>query len=218
MLFSVTTIVRLCGIAGILGALITGGGDLLYHYVPGSQQPPAERMAGLPQARLVAAGVLGLLGSWLYLLSVFHIYFAFLPVGSSFAISVSITFALVAVAYGVGHASYYAIGSGAKLARANGLDIVAAAQSGGALFSRIVMITYIPVAIASLLMLYGILSGRSSYPRWLVLFLPIVPYLLRTPILKIVGGSAREILRDSYDNFVFLVFFLVSTIVLWNLG
>jgi len=215
MPFQTVTIIRFCGIAGILGALIMGTGDLLYHHIPDSRLSLSERMSSLPQDRLVKAGALGLIGSWLYCLSAFHLYYVFLPVGIDFALAISCSFAMVAIAYGVGHASYYAIGSSAKVARENNLDIEAAGKMGEALFSRIVLITYIPVAIAMLLMLYGIVSGRSAYPIWMAVFLPIVPYLLRVPVLKILRGKARELVRDSYDNFVLLIFFLMSTIVLW---
>ncbi|MCX6058742.1 MAG: hypothetical protein NTW69_11395 [Chloroflexi bacterium] len=216
MPFQSIIIVRLCGIAGVLGALIMGTGDLLYHHIPGSKLSLADRMSSFPQKRLVTAGIFGLIGSWLYMLSVFHIYFAFLSVGAGFALSVSFSFTMVAIAYGVAHASYYAIASSAKVARENNLDVEAAGKIGEALFSRVVLVTYIPVAISMLLMLYGVFSGRSAYPIWMVIFLPIVPYLLRIPILKILSGRAHELVRDSYDNFVLLLFFIMSTIVLWN--
>jgi hypothetical protein len=216
MPFQTITIIRLCGIAGVFGALIMATGDLLYHHIPGSKLSLADRMSSLPQKRLVTAGILGLIGSWLYVLSVFHIYFAFLSVGTGFALSVSFAFAMVAIAYGVGHASYYAIGSSAKVARENNLDVELAGKMGEALFSRVTLVTYIHVAIAMLLMLYGIFSGRSAYPLWMVIFLPIVPYLLRSPVLKILSGKTHELVRDSYDNFVLLIFFIMSTIVLWN--
>jgi hypothetical protein len=209
------TILRLCGITGILGALVTGIGDLLYNHIPDSKQTLYEKMSSMPQKRLVNAGVMGLIGSWLYFFSAFHLYYVFLPVGINFALAVSLSFALVAIAYGVDHASYYAIGSTAKVAHENQLNIESAGKMGEALFSKLVLITYAPVVILSLLMVYGVLSGRSSYPIWMVIFLPIVPYLLRVPILKILRGRLHELVRDSYDNFVLLVFFLVSTIVLW---
>ena len=216
MPFETITIIRLCGIAGILGALTTGFGDLLYNHIPGSQQTLYEKMSTFPQKRLVTAGILGLIGSWLYLFSVFHLYYAFLSVGSLFALAVSISFALVAIAYGVAHASYYAIGSAAKIALDNQLDVVSAGKLGEALFSKIVLITYIPVLVVSLLMIYGVISGRSAYPIWMVLFLPIIPYLLRPVVLKILPGRSHELVRDSYDNFVLLVYFLMSTFVLWD--
>jgi hypothetical protein len=217
MPFETITILRLCGIAGILGALVTGFGDLLYNYVPGSKQTLYEKMSTFSQKRLVSAGTLGLVGSWLYFLSVFHLYFAFQPVGEGISLAIAITFAWVAIAYGVAHASYFAIGSNSKFARDNGLDIGAAGKAGEALFTRIVAITYIPVAITSLLMVYGVITGHSAYPIWMVLLLPIVPYLLRPMALKILRGRVRELIRDSYDNFVLLVYFLASTIVLWSM-
>ena len=209
------TIIRLCGLAGIIGALTTGAGDLLYNHIPGSTQTLFEKMSSLPQKRLVTAGILGLIGSWLYFFSAFHLYYAFLPVGNNFALALSLSLALVAISYGVDHASYYAIGSTAKVARENQLDIESAGKLGEALFSKLVLITYAPVVVLSLLMVYGVLSGRSAYPIWMAVFLPIVPYLLRVPVLKILRGRLHELVRDSYDNFVLLVFFLVSTLVLW---
>ena len=217
MNFETITIVRLCGIAGILGALITGAGDLLYNHIPGSTQTIYEKMSSLSQRRLVSAGALGLIGSWLYLIGALHLYFVFQSAGEDLTLSIAITFAWVAIAYGIAHASYFAIGSNAKLARENGLDIVQAGKAGEALFTKIVMITYIPVAIASFFMVYGVVTAHSAYPIWMVIFLPIVPYLLRPVVLKIIRGRVHEIIRDSFDNFVLFVFFLISTIVVWNM-
>ena len=211
------TIIRLCGIAGLLGGLITGIGDLLYNHIPGSTQTLYEKMSTFPQKRLVTAGILGLIGSWLYLFGVFHVYYAFLSAGNLIALTVSISFALVAVAYGVAHASYYAIGSAVKVAQENQLDVTSAGKWGEALYLKLVLITYIPVVVFSLLTIYAVIAGRSAYPIWMFIFLPIVPYLLRSVVLKILRGRVHEIIRDSYDNFVLLLYFLVSTLVLWNI-
>jgi hypothetical protein len=66
------------------------------------------------------------------------------------------------------------------------------------------------------MMIYVVLSGRSLYPRWMVLFLPVVIYLLKTPVVRLLKGRLREIINDSYDNISLFVFYVVSTIVLWN--
>jgi hypothetical protein len=50
----------------------------------------------------------------------------------------------------------------------------------------------------------------------MVVFLPIVFYLLKTPVTRILKGSLREIINDSYDNFILFVFYVLSTVVLWN--
>jgi hypothetical protein len=67
-----------------------------------------------------------------------------------------------------------------------------------------------------LMMLYGIVTGQSMYPRWMVIFLPIIIYLLKTPVTRILKGRLREIINDSYDNIVLFVFYILSTAVLWN--
>ena len=215
MFILTTWALRCFGLSGIVGAVIFICGDLLYNHIPGSTQTLYEKMSSLPQKRLVTAGVLGLIGSWFYLFGSLHIFYAFLLVGENFALATAIVFALIAIAYGVAHSSYYAIASTTKVARENQLDIEAAGKIGEALFSKLVLITYIPVVIVSLLMIYGVLSGRSMYPIWMVVFLPIIPYLLRVPLLEILRGRVHELVRDSYDNFVLLVYFLMSTIVLW---
>lgn len=217
MLFETITIIRLCGIAGIVGALTMGLGDLLYNHIPGSKKTLYEKMSTFSQKRLVTAGIFGLIGSWLYLFSAFHVYYAFLSVGKLFALAMALSFALVAIAYGVGHASYFAIAVAVKIAHDNQLDVTSAGKSGEVLFSKIVLITYIPVAFFSLPTMYGVISGRSAYPIWMLIFLPIIPYLLRPLVLKVLRGRVHELIRDSYDNFVLLLYFFVSTLVLWNI-
>lgn len=216
MPFETITIIRLCGIAGIVGALLTGIGDLLYNHIPGSTQTLYEKMSTFTQKRLVTAGLMGLIGCWLYLFSVPHLYYAFLPAGEGLAWTLSIAFALVAAAYGVGHAAYYAIGSAVKVAKDHQLDVEAAGKQGAALFPKIVLLTYLPVSVVSILMIYGVVTAGSAYPVWMFIFLPIIPYLLRPIVLKVLRGRVHELIRDSYDNFVLLLYFFVSTLVLWR--
>ncbi len=207
---------RLFGISGILGSMVFIIGDLLYNHIPGSSKSPVEKMSIMPESRLLNAGTLGLFGCWLYTLGSAQIYIAFRPGGTSFALGVFLAFAAVMICYGITHTAYFSIGSGAKVAVQLGSGAESGGRLGNALFQRLVIITYIPAAIASSMMLYGIVTGHSMYPRWMALFLPVVIYLLKTPVVRIFRGRPREIINDSYDNMVLLVFYVLSTIVLWN--
>jgi hypothetical protein len=207
---------RWSGISGILGAVLFIAGDLLYNHVPGSNQNPAQKMSRLPESRLLNAGTLGLVGCWLYCLGSAHLYLAFQPAGASFDWLVFILFAAVMVCYGISHTAYFAIASGAQTAARLGAEAETGGRLGNAFFKRLVTITYAPVLLASLMMIYGVLSGRSFYPVWMVIFLPVVIYLLKTPVVRILRGHLREVINDAYDNISLLVFFAVSTIVLWN--
>jgi hypothetical protein len=218
MVFNPVFVLRLCGLAGILGALLFIAGDLLYQHIPGSKASLAHKMAVLSPARLCWAALLGLPGSWLYVLGSAQLYFAFQPAGAFLAGITSVAFAAVMIAYGLAHVAYYAIASGVLVAVQNGLDAEQGAAPGSRLYSRLVNVIYVPVIIASALMLYLVGTGQSLYPRWMLVFLPIFLYLLKNPVVKLLPGRLSELARDSYDNQVLLIFFLLSTIVLWRGG
>jgi hypothetical protein len=129
---------------------------------------------------------------------------------------VALTFAAVMIGYGLSHTAYFSIAVGAKIASQHGSDVESGGKPGTTLFQRLVSITYIPVAISSLITFYGIIAGKSMYPRWMVVFLPIVLYLLKAPVMRLLSGRIKELVHDSYDNMVLFVFYLLSTIVLWN--
>ncbi|MBN2388126.1 MAG: hypothetical protein JXB85_14005 [Anaerolineales bacterium] len=207
---------RLLGISGILGSILFILGDLLYNHVPGSIDSPAVKMSTMPESRLLSAGTLGLIGCWLYTLASLHLFIAFQPAGVIFAILSWLAFAATLISYGISHTAYFAIAAGAQVATQLGSGPLSGGKLGNALFQRLVYITYLPAAVFSLMMIYGIVSGRSMYPRWMVAFLPTVLYLLKTPVTRILKGHLQEIIHDSYDNIVLFVFFVLSTIVLWN--
>jgi hypothetical protein len=216
MFFYTTWALRWFGLSGIVGALIFICGDLLYNHVPGSSASPTVKMGSLPQSRLLLAGTAGLIGCWFYVLAAWHLYLAFRQAGEVFAFVLLLAFGAVMICYGISHTAYFAIAAGAQVAANDGTDVEQGGKLGNVFFQRLVTITYIPVVAASLMMLYGIITGHSLYPKWMVLFLPIVIYLLKTPIVRILKGRMRELVNDSYDNIVLFVFYLISTIVLWN--
>jgi len=207
---------RLFGISGIIGSILFIFGDLLYNHIPGSKNNPTMKMSTMSESRLLSAGTLGLIGCWFYILASLHLYIAFRSVGDIFAFIFLLAFAAVMICYGISHTAYFAIAAGAQVAARLGSDVESGGKLGNTFFQRLVYITYIPVAISSLMMIYGIVTGQSMYPRWMVVFLPIVIYLIKTPITRVLRGRLREIVNDSYDNVVFFVFFLLSTVILWN--
>jgi hypothetical protein len=207
---------RIFGLAGVLGAILFICGDLLYNHIPGSSLSPTEKMGRMTESRLLNAGTLGLIGCWFYTLASMHLYLAFLPVGKVFAFILLLAFGMVMICYGISHTAYFSIAAGAQAALKAGAKAETGGRLGNAFFTRLVSITYVPVAIVSGMMAYGILSTRSLYSWWMVFFLPVVLYLLKAPIVRILKGHLREVVNDSYDNVVLFVFFLLSTIILWN--
>ena len=207
---------RLLGISGIFGAILFITGDLLYNHVPGSRDSPTVKMSRMPESRLLNAGTLGLIGCWFYSLASLLFLMVFQPAGEVFAFIVFLAFAAVMICYGISHTAYFSIAIGAKVSERLGSDVELGGKSGNTLFQRLVYITYIPVAVSSLMMFYGIVVGKSLYPRWMAVCLPMVIYLLKSPITRLLKGRIKEIVNDSYDNIVLFVFYVLSTILLWN--
>ena len=207
---------RWFGISGIIGSILFIIGDLLYNHIPGSTDISTLRLSKIPESRLLNGGTLGLIGCWFYTLTAFHLFIAFRPAGDIFAFILSLAFGATMICYGVAHTAYFAIAAGAHVAAKLGADTESGGRLGWIFFDRLVNITYIPVAIFSLMMLYGIATGRSMYPRWMVVFLPIILYLLKTYILRIFKGHLKEIIEHAYDNMILFVFYVLSTLVLWN--
>ena len=207
---------RLFGLSGIIGAILFMWGDLSYNHMPGSADNPAQRMSSLPENMLLRAGTLGLIGCWFYSLATVHIFLAFQPAGEVFAVILSLAFGATMIGYGIGHTAYFSIATGAQVSVNLGADAESGGKLGTTFFHRLTMILYIPVVIFSLMMIYAILTGRSLYPAWMVIFLPSILYLAKTPVLKLGKGSLLELLSDCYDNLILLIFFILSTLVLWH--
>ena len=216
MFLLTTWSLRIFGMMGVLGASLFIMGDLLYNHISGSSLSPTEKMGKMPERRLLNAGTLGLIGCWLYTAASMHLYLAFRPVGEVFGFVILLAFGMVMICYGISHTAYFSIATGAQVALKAGSEAETGGRLGNALFKRLVTITYIPVIISSGMMVYGILTGRSLYPWWMVFFLPVILYFLKPPIVRIMRGRLRELVNDSYDNTVLFVFFILSTIVLWN--
>ena len=207
---------RLFGISGIIGAILFVFGDLSYSHIPGSKDSPAQRMSRLPEKILLRAGMLGLFGCWFYCLASLHVYLAFQPAGEIFSFILALTFGATMIGYGIGHTAYFSIATGAQTAVKLGSDAVTGGKLGSTFFKRLSNIIYLPVSVFTVMMIYAIITGRSLYPLWMVVFLPTVLYLLKTPILKLLNGRIQELITDSYDNLILFVFFVLSTLVLWN--
>ena len=214
-LFS-TWALRLFGVSGIIGAILFIIGDLLYNHIPGSTKSPTEKMSLQPESRLLTAGTLGMIGCWLYTLAAAQLYLAFQPAGGTFAFILLLAFGAVMICYGIAHTAYFSIASGAQAAVRLGSDAETGGKLGKAFFQRLTYVTYIPVVVASVMMFYGIITVQSLYPRWMVILLPVVIYLLKTPVVRILRGRFRELVNDSYDNITLFVFYGISTVVLWN--
>jgi hypothetical protein len=52
----------------------------------------------------------------------------------------------------------------------------------------------------------------------MILFFPLIPFLLQGVFDRILSGSAWIVVVGGYFNLLLVVFFAASTVALWNRG
>ena len=201
------------GLAGILGSLMLFSGDMLF-YFNGDQTDVIANMAVVAPQRITLSGLTALFAAWLYLLGAGQVYYAFQPATRWLRLPVFLSFASIMVAYGIVHGAYVAIATAAQIATQTGSDPHALAQQAISANLALRTVTYVPFAIFTVLFIAGIWMKQTHYPRWMILFSPIIPFLLDGPISSHLHGAIKIIIAGGYLNLILLLFFTASTLAL----
>jgi len=201
------------GILGALGGLVLFAGDMLYYYHPHNTDILVN-MGNASGTRLLLSAVTALLATWLYLAGTVQIYYAFGKSPGIVRNIIVICFAAIFTAYGIIHGAYLAIATSAKLAVANNLDPATATHLAIYINNVLRMFVYPVFAVLSLLFIYYVWKGKSLYPSWMILFFPLLPFLLREIIVSNTGGKYKIIIGGGYYNLILVIFFIASTIAI----
>jgi len=204
------------GIVAIVGALITGIGEFTFQFSPRGGYEGSEYLYFLDvsPARLTWGHFISVLAAPLYLVGYWHIAQMLRPVGRWLSTAV--------LGFGV---YAFVIGDVWLGGRVNlALTVQAREAASDAvkpLFSTLLVelsahneplinVVRVLVLIVSLLLIYGIVSGRSPYPRWLVAFTPIV-VLIAVFLLYAMAPVLGVYVLPAAMNIAHVVFFAFST-------
>jgi len=209
---------RWLGIAGILGAVALFSGDMLYLFDANSEWSRLKTLSNTPDQQFLLSGICALFAAWFYTLGAGQIYFALRPSGRILSKLTFLSFAAIMIGYGVAHAAYFSIITGAKATFLVGIDAEAVTELPDRYFNLLVKILLIPGIVATLLFVYTVFFRRTHYPRWIIIFFPMFLYLLDDLIVERLHGGLKMIIQGGYANLIMLLFFAISTIVLWNGG
>ena len=206
---------RLFGICGIMGGLILFSGDMLFYYDPLNTNL-YENMGNASDSRIIISTITALIASWLYVLASIHVYQAFKQTKPIIKNLVLFCFVAISIAYGVVHGAFVAIATSSKLAVENDLNlnqaILLAVEANNILRS----IVYPIFGLLSFLFITQVWKRKTLYPRWILLFFPLIPFLLEDVICKNLSGSISIIICGGYLNHILIIFFTASSIALWN--
>jgi hypothetical protein len=209
------TWLRLMGISGILGGLILFSGDMLFYYDNNSTNL-LENMAKASDFRIMASGFSALLATWFYLIGLGQVYMVFKSVKRIIRNIVLVCFAGILTSYGIVHAAYVAIATSAKIAVENNLDIEATTLLASNTNDLLRVLGYPLFGILSILFISQVWKQKTLYPRWMVFFFPLLPFLFSGVLNKLLSGKLWVIINGGFLNLILVIFFTASTIALWN--
>ena len=176
-----------------------------------------RNMSQASDFRIKASAVSALLASWCYVLGLPHLNFAFSPAQPAIRKGIVLGFGSIFIAYGVIHGAFVAIATSAKLAMDHQLDleesIVLARQANDVIRAFV----YPIFGVVSLFFIAQVWKRRTLYPRWILLVYPLTTLVLfELVISKLLSGAVWTIVMGGHFNLILVLFFAVSTIVLWN--
>ncbi len=207
--------IRTFGFFGILGGLTLFAGDMLFYYNSESINI-ANNMSKASDFRIIASAIAALFATWFYLLGMGQVYLAFKPAPTRIRNIVIISFAALLTLYGIVHSAYVGIATTAKIAAQNDLDIeqsIALAKEANIILRYFGYPIFLILSIAFLSQVW---KRKTLYPRWIIFFFPLLPFLLQYGFAKILTGTAYLVIMGGYLNLILVLFFLASTISLWK--
>ena len=206
---------RIFGIFGIVGGIVLFSGDMLFYYDPINTNL-YENMGKASDSRLIGSTISALLAAWFYVLGCIHIYQAFKPSKPIIKNLIFACFVAISISYGVVHGAFMAIATSSKLAMINNLDLNQAVYLAVEANNMLRFIVYPIFGLLSFLFIVEVWKRRSYYPRWIILFFPLIPFLLQDFICKNLSGNISIVVCGGYLNLILVVFFTASSIALWN--
>ncbi len=207
--------IRIFGVFGILGGLILFAGDMLLYYDP-ENMSFKKNMGNASDFRIIASGVCALFATWFYMLGLGQVYHAFSITKPIFRNGVLIFFGSILIAFGIVHGAFLAIATTAKLATEHNLDINRAVLLAEKTNKILRLFVYPLVGILSILFISQVWKRKTLYPRWIIIFFPLIPFLIEDLVTKYLTDSIWIIIKGGYLNIILVIFFSASTIALWN--
>jgi len=210
------------GVLATIGAIIVGIGEFMFQYSPrgGYEGQDYLYFLDVGQWRLSVGHFLGVLFAPIYLVGYWHIAQMLRPAGKWIEIGV---FGLGVYAFAIGNVwlggrinlaltvqARDAVPESLKTQLSDLLEGISAHNE------PLINIVRVLILAISILMAWGILTGRSFYPRWAVLILPfflLVLIFALYSLLPALGG----LLLPAAMNIAHAVFFMVSTVIAFRL-
>ena len=213
--------ILLTGILGALGALIVGVAELALHFTPSGEYSANYRFfLDVPRSRLIFGHFFSVHTIPLYFLGYWHLFHMLKPAHLWLR---SAIFALGVFAFAVGNAwigsrSYLALIIQARESvPEENQDLLNTLLLDASFFNEsLLTVVRISIALISITFFVLVMRGRTSYPRWLAVFNPILLVLLCF-LIYFLAPSIGGYLMPAAMNVAHFILFTLSSYICFKL-
>jgi hypothetical protein len=182
----------------------------------------AEKMVVLSPNRMIWGALLGVFATPLILAGVWQIYRGLAGANEALALTTVLLFTIGSVIGAFVHGTFYFMGE--YIQALNKVD-----ESSQPIIAdmiarhrKVLIITYAPVLIiiliASVLFSVLVVNGETHFPNWMVVVNPVTLTIAWLIIKRILPKFIADSLEGAGFNIAYFVFFLCTTITLWNIS
>jgi len=226
------TAIRITGLLAILGAIIYAVGDVLLLAGKASLDDypklkpftkllsDAEKMVALSPARLMLGALIGVFSTPLILLGYWQVYQG-LSGGTDWVVLATVgLFGIASVIGAFVHGTFYYMGE--YVQALNQVEEKSQPVIAGMVerHKKVLIITYAPlllfIIIASVMFSILVASGKTSFPVWMAGINPVTMTIAWLVIKRILPQFVRDRTEGAGFNVAFMIFFIFTTITLWN--
>jgi hypothetical protein len=227
-----TTILRITGLAALLGAFLFAIGDvlLLAGKVSLEDYPKlkpfakllsdAEKMVVLSPHRMIWGALLGVFATPLVLLGYWQVYQG---LGATQDWAVLATVGLFGIASVIGafvHGTFYYMGEYVHALNNVGETSQAVITAMIERHKKVLIVSYSPllifIIIASVLFSVQVATGKTLFPVWVAAINPVTLTIAWLLLKRVLPQFVRDWTEGAGFNIAFMAFFLGTTITLWN--
>jgi hypothetical protein len=223
---------RIAGCLAILGAFLYAIGDvlLLASKVDLAQYPKlvpyakllsdAEKMIVLSPARLMSGALIGVFSTPLVMAGYWLMYQGLAVSGSALALIAALLFGISSVVGAFVHGSFYYLGEYVHALNKVDESSQPVIVDMFTRHRRVMIYTYAPLllvtVIASILFSVLVAQGQTAFPVWMAAVNPVTLTIVWMLGKRILPQFIRDWTEGAGFNIAFLVFFICTTLTLWN--
>lgn len=224
--------IQITGLLAVIGATLYAIGDVLLLASKASLEDfpklkpfakllsSAERMVNLPPRRMMWGALLGVFSTPLMLAGFWQIHQGLAGANETLRLTTTLLFGIASVIGAFVHGTFYYMGE--YVQALNKVD-----ESSQTIIAdmitrhrKVLIITYAPllifIVIASILFSVMTATGVTRFPTWMAAVNPVTMTIAWMLLKRILPQFVRDWTEGAGFNIAYFVFFLCSTITLWN--